>query len=92
VEAAAYFVCSEGLANVAKYARAASAAVHVTASDGALVVVVADDGVGGADVSSGSGLRGLADRVAALGGRFEVTSLRGSGTRLRAELPLEQRS
>ena len=89
VEAAAYFVCSEGLANVAKYARAASAAVHVTASDGALVVVVADDGVGGADVSSGSGLRGLADRVAALGGRFEVVSLRGRGTRLRAELPLE---
>jgi signal transduction histidine kinase len=89
VEAVAYFVCSEGLANIAKYARASRAEVHVAIHHGALVVHVADDGVGGADVSSGSGLRGLADRVAALGGRFEVVSLRGSGTRLRAELPLE---
>jgi signal transduction histidine kinase len=89
VEVAAYFVCSEGLANVAKYARASSAAIQVAATDGALVIVVADDGAGGADPSSGSGLRGLADRMAALGGRFEVTSPRGRGTRLRAELPLE---
>jgi signal transduction histidine kinase len=89
VEAAAYFVCSEGLANVAKYARASSAAIHVAATDGALLIIVSDDGAGGADASSGSGLTGLADRVAALGGQFEVVSPKGAGTRLRAELPLD---
>lgn len=89
VEAVAYFVCSEGLANVAKYARASRASVCVASHDGVLIVDIADDGVGGAVPSSGSGLHGLADRVAALGGRFEVTSPRTNGTRLRAELPLE---
>jgi signal transduction histidine kinase len=89
VEAVTYFVCSEALANVAKHARASRASVHVASRDGALIVEIADDGVGGAVTTSGSGLYGLADRVAALGGRFEVTSPRASGTRLRAELPLE---
>jgi signal transduction histidine kinase len=90
VEAVAYFVCSEGLANIAKYAEASCASLNVAVRDGALVVALSDDGVGGADASSGSGLRGLGDRVAALGGRFEVVSPRGRGTRLQAELPLEQ--
>jgi signal transduction histidine kinase len=89
VEAVAYFVCSEGLANIAKYAEASRATVHVARHDGALLVEIADDGIGGADASLGSGLRGLADRVAALGGRFEVLSPSGRGTRLLAELPLE---
>jgi signal transduction histidine kinase len=89
VEAVTYFVCAEGLTNVAKYARASLASVHVASRDGALIVDIADDGVGGAVPSAGSGLHGLADRVAALGGRFEVVSPRGRGTRLRAELPLE---
>jgi hypothetical protein len=88
VEAAAYFVCSEALANVAKYAEASSATVSMNASDGRLLVDVADDGVGGADPARGSGLRGLADRVEALGGRLRVDSVVGHGTRVFAELPL----
>jgi signal transduction histidine kinase len=87
VEAAAYFVCAEALANVAKYARAARGTVAVERREGLLVVSVADDGVGGADPERGSGLRGLADRVEALGGRLSVESPDGAGTRLRAELP-----
>jgi PAS domain S-box-containing protein len=87
VEAAAYYVVSEALTNVAKYARACGVRVEVAHLDGALEVSVADDGVGGADGSRGSGLRGLADRVEALGGRLEVTSPPGAGTALRATLP-----
>ena len=86
-EAAAYFVCSEGLANVAKYAEASGARIAIDAADQRLVVRVADDGRGGADPSRGSGLRGLADRVAALGGALSVDSPPGGGTRLTAELP-----
>jgi PAS domain S-box-containing protein len=87
VEAAAYFVVSEALANVAKYACANEVRVEVERSDGHLVVTVADDGIGGADAARGSGLRGLADRVEALGGRLDVTSPPGEGTTLRARVP-----
>jgi signal transduction histidine kinase len=87
VEAAAYFVCSEALANVAKYARASQATIRVTAEKELFTVEVSDDGVGGVDPSAGSGLRGLADRVEALGGQLVVESPRGIGTRLVARLP-----
>jgi PAS domain S-box-containing protein len=89
VEAAAYYVVSEALANVAKYAQASAVEVTVERMNGKAVVEVADDGVGGADPVRGSGLRGLADRIASLSGRLEVESPPGSGTRVRAEIPLE---
>jgi signal transduction histidine kinase len=88
IEAAAYFVVAEALTNVAKYAQASAVTVEVDASAGSLAVAVVDDGVGGADPSKGSGLRGLVDRVEAIGGRLDVTSPRGEGTRLRAVLPV----
>ena len=88
VEAAAYFICSEGLANVAKYAAASRAAISLTPGAGTIVIVVSDDGPGGADPGKGSGLTGLADRVDALGGSFRVESAPGRGTRLAAEIPL----
>jgi signal transduction histidine kinase len=87
VESAAYFVVSEALTNVAKYARATHAEVTVRRDDGRVTVEVADDGVGGADAARGSGLRGLADRVSALDGSLAVESPPGGGTRLRAEIP-----
>jgi signal transduction histidine kinase len=87
VETAVYFVVAEALTNVAKYAQAEHATVRVTGRDGTALVEVADDGRGGADVAAGSGLRGLADRVAALDGRLEVASPPGGGTRVRAEIP-----
>ena len=77
----------ESLANVAKYAHATAASVHLSRTDGSIVVEIADDGVGGADASAGSGLRGLADRVEALGGHLLVTSPAGEGTVVTAELP-----
>ncbi len=89
VEAAAYFVVAECLANVDKYAQAQAAAVTVTRGADAVDVEVSDDGCGGADPASGSGLRGLADRLGALGGRLEVASPPGAGTRVRATIPLE---
>ena len=89
VEAAAYFVCSEALANVGKYAEASRVVVGIDERDRLLVVAVSDDGKGGASLEKGSGLRGLADRVEALGGRLTVTSLTGEGTRLVAEFPLD---
>jgi signal transduction histidine kinase len=88
VEVAAFYVISESLANVAKYASASVARVSVVRQNGRLVVEVDDDGVGGADASKGSGLRGLADRVEALSGCLEVQSEPGRGTRVRAEIPL----
>ena len=87
VESAAYFVVSEALANVAKYAQASSATVRVRRSNGRVMVDVTDDGVGGADAARGSGLRGLADRVAALDGTLSLDSPPGRGTRLHAEIP-----
>ena len=77
----------ESLANIAKHARAAAANIAVSRLDGVVLVEVADDGVGGADTERGSGLRGLADRVEALGGKLRVWSPPGGGTRLRAEMP-----
>jgi signal transduction histidine kinase len=87
VEAAAYFVASEALANVAKHAHASSVTITVTRANGWVSLEVADDGVGGADVSRGSGLSGLRDRVEALDGRLEITSRAAAGTMLRAEFP-----
>jgi signal transduction histidine kinase len=86
-EAAAYFVCSETLANAAKHACASRVTVHVRANAGTLQLEVKDDGVGGADMAAGSGLRGLRDRVEALGGRFELASDAGAGTVVCVELP-----
>jgi signal transduction histidine kinase len=87
VEAAAYFVVSEALANVAKYSRASCATIIANAVDGRLLLEVSDDGIGGADATRGSGLRGLADRVAALDGSIRIESVAGKGTIIRAEIP-----
>jgi signal transduction histidine kinase len=87
VEVAAYFLVSESLANVAKHAQATVATIAVTREGGRVVVEVVDDGVGGADTERGSGLRGLADRVEALGGWLRIWSPSGGGTRVRAEIP-----
>ena len=88
VEAAAYFVVSECLANIGKHAEAASATVAVRATDGYLTVEVADDGRGGAALDGGSGMQGLMDRVGALGGTLAVDSPPGQGTRVEARIPL----
>jgi PAS domain S-box-containing protein len=88
IEAAAYYVVAESLTNVAKYAQATSVAVSVQRQNGSAVVEVVDDGIGGADAGGGSGLRGLADRVEALDGTFQVESSPGGGTRIRAVMPL----
>ena len=85
---AIYFVVAESLTNVAKYAQAQRATVTVTRAEDAVRAEVADDGVGGARAGGGSGLRGLADRVAALDGRLAVESPAGGGTVVRAEIPL----
>jgi len=87
VESAAYFVVSEALANVAKYAGASQATVRVRRLNGRVTVDVTDDGVGGADAARGSGLRGLADRLGALDGTLSLDSPPGRGTRLHAEIP-----
>jgi signal transduction histidine kinase len=90
VEAAAYFTVSEALTNVAKYAQASVAKVGVRTTADQLEVLVSDDGVGGAVRDRGSGLRGLADRLGALGGDVDVLSPPGHGTRLHATIPLQQ--
>jgi signal transduction histidine kinase len=87
VEAAAYFVTAEALTNVAKYARASECVVCLTLEDERLRVEVRDDGVGGADPATGSGLLGLRDRVEALDGSLEVDSPPGEGTAVIVELP-----
>jgi signal transduction histidine kinase len=87
VEVAAYYVVAESLANVAKHAEANQAGVSLARDQDQVVVEVVDDGVGGADTERGSGLRGLADRVEALGGRLRVWTPLGGGTRVRAEIP-----
>jgi len=89
VEAGAYYAVAEGLANIAKHAHASTAAVVLARDHGRLLVSVCDDGVGGADPTRGSGLRGLTDRLQALGGTFEVDSPPGRGTELRAAIPCE---
>jgi PAS domain S-box-containing protein len=88
VEAAAYYLIAEALTNVAKYARASTARVRVARAGDGVVVEVSDDGIGGADPDAGSGLRGLADRVEALGGSLDVQSPAGGGTSLRAQIPI----
>lgn len=88
VEATAYFVVAEALANVAKHAAAEQAEVEVAEEDGSLLVVVRDDGRGGADPLAGGGLQGLRDRVDAVGGTFAVEDLDPSGTRVSARIPL----
>jgi signal transduction histidine kinase len=88
VEAAAYYIVAEALTNATKHAAAAHVRVDVRQLDGEALVEVADDGVGGAERSGGSGLRGLADRVDALGGELELVSPAGAGTLLRARLPV----
>jgi signal transduction histidine kinase len=87
VEVAAYYVVSESLANVGQHAQASVASVDVAHADGQLVVQVVDDGIGGADSERGTGLRGLADRVEALGGKLRVWTPSGGGTRVRADIP-----
>jgi signal transduction histidine kinase len=89
IEATAYFVVAEALANVAKHARASRAWVELSRCDGMLRVEVTDDGVGGADAARGSGLRGLEDRVAAVRGSFHAENLPGGGTRVLAEIPCD---
>jgi signal transduction histidine kinase len=88
VEVAAYFVCSEALANIGKYAEASHAAIEIAPRNTTLMVSVEDDGRGGASLEAGSGLRGLVDRVEALGGRLKLESPPGHGTTLVADLPL----
>jgi signal transduction histidine kinase len=88
VETAAYFVCAEGLANVAKHASATHAAVRVSRDGDCLLLSVADDGAGGAEPARGSGLEGLTARIAGLGGSLEIRSSRGAGTTLTAKIPL----
>jgi signal transduction histidine kinase len=88
VEAAAYYIVAEAVTNVAKYAEASHVTVAVRPNGDHMIVEVADDGVGGADPASGTGLRGLADRVEALHGRLRIDSPAGSGTQLTAEIPL----
>jgi signal transduction histidine kinase len=88
VEAAVYYIAVEALTNTAKYAEASEARLAVTLDDGAVHVEVADDGVGGAEPATGSGLRGLADRAEALGGTLSVESPPGGGTLVRAVIPL----
>ena len=87
IEVAAYYVVAESLTNVAKYAQAKHATVRVVQQNGSAIIEVHDDGIGGADVSAGTGLRGLADRVEALDGSFAVHSPAGAGTRIEAVIP-----
>lgn len=88
LEVAAYFVCSEALANAAKHSGAARVVVQAGTVDGRFELAVRDDGLGGATMSGGSGLRGLSDRVAAVGGRLGIESAPGEGTTLRVTVPL----
>jgi signal transduction histidine kinase len=87
VEVAAYYVACESLTNIGKHAGATQCTIDLDRIDDTLVVEVVDDGIGGADMRNGTGLRGLADRVEALGGRLQVRSSPGCGTRVRAEIP-----
>jgi signal transduction histidine kinase len=89
IEATAYFVVCEALANVAKHSMASSAQVTIRKLPGRLVAEVSDDGAGGAQPEGGSGLRGLADRVASAGGVLRVDSRPGCGTRLEADIPCQ---
>jgi signal transduction histidine kinase len=89
IEVAAYFVVSEALANAAKHAQASRIDVSLGRRNGSLLLSIRDDGVGGADPTRGSGLEGLGDRVAALGGTIDIESTPGGGTSLAVTLPLD---
>jgi signal transduction histidine kinase len=91
VEAAVYYVAAEGLTNIAKYAQASAAEVRLEEADGGVVLRISDNGAGGANPERGTGLRGLADRVEALGGRLELDSRPGHGTLLTARIPCDSR-
>ncbi len=88
VEVAAYYVSVEALANVAKHAHATRASIELRTTADRVNVVITDDGVGGASLEEGSGLRGLRDRVLSLGGELDVASVSGEGTTVRAAIPL----
>jgi signal transduction histidine kinase len=88
IELAAYFIVSESLTNASKYAGASEVRIRVVRDAEALLVEIVDDGCGGADPASGTGLRGLADRIDSLGGRLEIDSPPSAGTRVSARLPL----
>jgi signal transduction histidine kinase len=92
VELAAYFIVSESLTNARKYADADAVSIRVAPGAEGLLVEVVDDGSGAADPAAGTGLRGLADRIDSLGGRLEIDSAPGAGTRVSARLPLPERS
>jgi signal transduction histidine kinase len=87
VEVAAYYVASEALANISKHSAANAAEVRVWRIGPTLMVEIRDNGLGGAESNDGSGLHGLADRVEALGGHFDVGPAAGGGTRVHAEIP-----
>jgi signal transduction histidine kinase len=88
LEAALYFSAAEAITNAAKHARASEIAVEIARDDDVVLVGVSDDGVGGADAQAGSGLTGLRDRLATVGGRLEIDSRPGGGTRVAARVPL----
>jgi signal transduction histidine kinase len=91
VEAAVYYVAAEGLTNIAKYAHATAAVVRLDQTAGGVVLRISDNGNGGADLERGTGLRGLVDRVEALGGKLELDSRPGHGTALTARIPCDSR-
>jgi signal transduction histidine kinase len=88
VEAAIYFTVAEALTNVGKHAQATHASVTIDIADSTITAEIADDGVGGASTTAGSGLRGLADRIDAVGGTLSIDSPRGGPTTIHAEAPL----
>jgi signal transduction histidine kinase len=88
IETAVYFACSEALTNIAKHASASCADIGIRSEEGEVTVLIADDGTGGADPTAGSGLKGVADRIEALGGRLQIRSPAGGGTRLLAGIPV----
>ena len=90
VEAVVYYVAAEGLTNIAKYSHATAATLRFDANTRNVVLSVRDNGAGGADPNRGTGLRGLTDRVEALGGTLELHSPPGQGTRLTANIPCER--
>jgi signal transduction histidine kinase len=92
VEAAGYYIVSEAITNAAKHAQASMVEVHIDGCDGALVVSIRDDGIGGADPSRGSGIIGLKDRVEALGGTISILSPPGHGTLLHVKLPADPKT
>ena len=88
VEVAAYYLVAEGVTNAVKHSQASFVAVRVIQGDDRALIEVSDDGVGGAELGSGTGLRGLADRLEALGGRLDISSPRDAGTTLVGQIPL----